>query len=384
MLRWARNARGLSLRESAHALGIREQELADIESGALEPSSTVFDKMIRVYRQSESVLLLAQPPDIDPLPRDYRTAAGRRTRLSPETRLAIRDARELQRYVSELVSDDPQLIDRVTFPSVTLADDVEVQAKNERVRIGVPLATQLKWKTGDDSFNRWRDWLEKKGLLILLKKMPWKDCRGFSLMDGELLPTVVVNSEDTPAARVFTLFHEYGHLLLGNAGICQALKDTGNAEKWCNRFAAAVLLPADELRAHIKTLEAKAGPSYDWPMSQVSRLATYYRVSRPVIALRLQSLELAIPDYYKRHRNELHSFDLRPQPETPPKIVRKPGWKEKQKLREVGITAASVILNAWKEQIADATEAADILNLSLDELYGLQEQTEARRIRYVG
>jgi hypothetical protein len=102
------------------------------------------------------------------------------------------------------------------------------------------------------------------------------------------------------------------------------------------------------------------------------------------MALRLQNLGLSIANYYEKHKGQLNSFDRKAKPTEPPKIVRRPGWKEKQKLREVGITAASVILDAWKEEIADATEAADILNLSLEELHGLQEQTEVQRVRNVG
>jgi len=99
------------------------------------------------------------------------------------------------------------------------------------------------------------------------------------------------------------------------------------------------------------------------------------------MALRLQRLGLAIPSYYETHKGELNSFDQKPKPVNPPRIQRPPGWKQKRKLREVGNAAATIILNAWKEDLANPTEAADILNLSLDELHGLREQTEAQHVR---
>jgi len=384
VLRWARNVRGLSLSEAAAQLAVTDTELTEIESGKLHPTTTTFDKMVAVYKQPESVLLLAQPPVVDPLPQDFRTVGNRRAHLTPETRLAIRDARDLQHYVSELVADDPQLISKPHLPTTESNSDPDIVATKERARLGLRLATQLQWSPGNESFERWRDFLERGGLLILLKKMFWNDCRGFSLLENDLLPTIVVNSQDAPAARIFTLFHEYAHLLLRNAGICQATAVSSTVEQWCNAFAGAFLVPTDELRAHIKELRVPAGPGYNWPLTTVAKLARHYRVSRPVIAIRLQALRLAAPTFYQTHKTELHYFDQPPEPKEPPKIKRKPGYKEKQKLKEVGITAASVILKAWKERSADAMEAADVLNLSIDELYGFQEQAELQRVRYVG
>lgn len=383
VLKWARETRGLTLREAAAQLDVQEQILTEIEAGRQHPTSTVFDKMISVYKQPESVLLLATAPATASLPQDYRTVSGARRLITPDTRLAIREAQELQSYLSELVDDDPNLIDRVKLSSASVDEDVENRAIKERELIGVPLETQLAWRPGNESFNNWREWLQKKGLIILLKKMPREDCRGFSLWDVSLLPTIVVNTEDVAQGQIFTLFHEYAHLILRNAGIC-TLTPTTKIERWCNGFAGAFLLPTENFVAYVKAMANSAGRNYDWPMEQLRRLAAHYRVSRSVAALRLQHLDLAIPSFYDKHKNELSNFDGRPKPTKTPHIVRRPGWKEKQKLREVGSAAASVIVGAWKEEIADATEAADILNLSLDELHGLREQTEVQRVRNVG
>lgn len=382
VLRWARNLRGLSKREAATNIGISEQELTDIEEGRQAPTILAFNKMVSVYKQTESTLLLERPPETQPPPKDFRTPTGKQARLSPETRLAIREAQELQQYVSEIVEDDPSLIEQIQLPVLKISSNAETEAKKARERIGVSLAAQLKWRQSE-SFENWREWLGRKGVLVLLKKMPWEDCRGFSLWDGSLLPTIVINSEDIPVARTFTLFHEYAHLALRTAAICTPSLAKNDVERWCNLFAAAFLLPDDEFKTHIKTINPNAGTTHDWPIASVGRLATHYRVSRAVMALRLQELQLALPNYYDKHRAELSAFDKVPKPEKPIRIKKKPGWREKKRLKEVGSTAASVIVAAWNEQIVDPMEAADILNLSLEELRGLQKQTEAQRVRNV-
>jgi Zn-dependent peptidase ImmA (M78 family)/DNA-binding XRE family transcriptional regulator len=382
VLRQARDIRGLSLQKAAELIRISPQQLDAIEHGHQLPTTRIFDRMVQVYKQSESILLLERLPATPQLPKDYRTIAGRTARLSPDTRLAIRQAQELQRYVSDLVEDEPSLINRARLATAAINDNPEAQAKHHREQLNVPLSIQLAWSL-EDSFSKWRDSLESKGFLVLLKKMPWKDCRGFSLLGNHALPTIVVNSEDIGVAQNFTLFHEYAHLTLRNAGIC-IFTPVSKVERWCNAFAAEFLIPSNAFIAHIRSINPEASPTYDWPLTKVARLASYYRVSRSVIALRLQNLALAIPNYYDKHRRALTTFDQRPKPTKPLRIKKKPGWKEKQKLKEVGIGAASVIVGAWRDRIADATEAADILNLSLDELHELQKQTEVQRVRNVG
>jgi Zn-dependent peptidase ImmA (M78 family) len=381
VLRMARDVRGLSLQKAADLLRISRQQLDAIEQGREYPTTHIFDRMVRVYKQSESMLLLDRLP-VAQLPKDYRTVARGIARLSPDTRLAIRQAQELQRYISDLVDEDPSLIPRVRLSSATIKDNPETQATLHREQFDILLSDQFSWGL-HDSFNRWRELLENKGFLVLLKKMPWADCRGFSLLGDHDLPVIVVNSEDVPAAQNFTLFHEYAHHVLRSAGIC-VFTPTAKAERWANAFAAEFLVPRNAFTEHIKKIYPAAGTSYDWPLSKITNIANRYRVSRPVIALRLQHLGLAIPTYYDKHRSSLTAFDQRRKPKTAPRIKRKPGWREKQKLKEVGIGAASVIVGAWRERIADATEAADVLNLSLSELHGLQKQTGVQRVRDVG
>jgi Zn-dependent peptidase ImmA (M78 family)/DNA-binding XRE family transcriptional regulator len=381
VLAWARKVRGLTQAEAADELGISEGLLKAIEDGDELPNTSLFNAMITVYKQPESVLLLANPPNTPPLPQDYRTSGSRSAKLSPDTRLIIREVQEVQHFISELVNDEPHLMARIDLPRASLDQAPHLIAASERERLGVPLSTQLRW-TPNESFDKWRDWLQSKGILIFLKKMPWNECRGFSLEGEGLLPAIVVNSEDVTAARTFTLFHEYAHLLLRQTGIC-ILAPKSRIERWCNVFAASFLAPSEELLDYIKATYPQAGPDYDWPIARLTRLASHFRVSRPFMALRVQELGMAPADYFEQHYNELNAFDRRPKSTKPPKIKKAPGWREKQRLREVGLKAASVIVEAWKEQITDGMEAADILNLSLDELHGLQVQTEVQRVRNV-
>lgn len=378
VLRWAREASGYTRGEAARLLGLRETELAAIETGDILVTSAVFQRMIATYHQVESVLLLPYPPETDPLPEDYRTIGTAPGGLTRQTLLVIREARRIQHYVTDLLGEDTELLPRAEITLASLSDDPQRLANRERETFGVTMEMQRKWRPYAEAFDQWRARTQELGILVLLKKMPWEDCRGLSLWDQQLVPVIVVNSEDAYNARIFTLFHEYGHLMLRESGVCitePTLTHRGQVERWCNSFAANFLVPSGELRHSVETRFPHIRPA-DWTMEDVQRLAATFRVSRYVMARRLK--ELGITDFYDTHIPELRRFDKRPERERV-----QPGGvgPEIQRLSEVGIGVAFVLLDAWKGRLIDAGEAADILSLRTDDLAPFEKRAEMKRSR---
>lgn len=378
VLRWAREASGYTRGEAARLLGLREPELAAIESGEILVTSAVFQRMITAYHQVESVLLLPYPPQTDPLPADYRTTGTAPATLSPETLLVIREARRIQHYVSDLADEDRELLPRAEITLASVSDDPQGLADRERRRFGVTMEMQRKWRPYAEAFDQWRARTQDQGILVLLKRMLWEDCRGLSLWDQDLVPVIVVNPEDAYNARIFTLFHEYAHLMLRESSVCitePTLTHRGQVERWCNSFAANFLVPSSELRRSVEDRFPGVRPA-DWTMEDVQRLAAAFRVSRYVMARRLK--ELAITDFYDTHIPVLRRFDKRPERER----IRPGGvGREIQRLSEVGTGVAFVLLDAWKGRMIDAGEAADILNLRTDDLGPFEKRAEMKRSR---
>jgi len=86
--------------------------------------------------------------------------------------------------------------------------------------------------------------------------MPVEEIRGFSLVREERPPVIVISSQDSPNGRIFTLFHEYSHILLEESGLCipSEVIDKGqqDVEKFCNEFAGNFLVPTHHLKESIK------------------------------------------------------------------------------------------------------------------------------------
>ena len=127
--------------------------------------------------------------------------------------------------------------------------------------------------------------------------------RGFSAWDD-----VAVNTAYHPTARVFTLFHEVGHLLRRDDAACLRFMRPGDAEagieRWCERFSANLLMPREALAE----VAGRYGvtPVAPVPDVRTARLISQrFHVSTRAGSLRLQELGLAPQGFYGRVESEL-------------------------------------------------------------------------------
>ena len=137
------------------------------------------------------------------------------------------------------------------------------------------------------------------------------------LADGD--PKVIlVNSNDGIRPRLFTLLHEYAHLLLRSNGIC--VPNSGNfqytptkhdelMERWCNNFAGAVIMPKKEF---LNTLRDYGDIE---PSKIVDSLATKFCTSKAATVVRILNLtgQNSQKQAYLEHYNEIIS---KPVPKT--------------------------------------------------------------------
>lgn len=233
---------------------------------------------------------------------DFRTVyPDRRAPFSPKTRLAIRRARRLQRLAAELRKAlGRESISQV--PRVRLSQDPELVAARARETLGVPIEQQLRWRDEREALHEWQRAVEGTGVLVFQMSLPLDETRGFSLAEGPV-SAVVLNTQDSRNARIFSLFHEYGHLLLGEGGVCDMEEprdlssETRGTERFCNHFAGALLVPKDALLEQVE-------PRDEWSDERVRDLGRRFKVSKEVVLRRLMILDLASRDLYRRKRRE--------------------------------------------------------------------------------
>jgi Zn-dependent peptidase ImmA (M78 family) len=277
--------------------------------------------------------------------------------LSKETRLALRRARRLQAVAAELM----QVLERPAYPVLGQAssdDDSEEVASKERARFGVS-SSRREWKKSSEALWGWRDLLERANILTFQMQVPLEDSRGFSLAEREPY-VVVVSSEDSEYARIFTLFHEYGHFMMRSSGICiprgekEPSGQSNKTERWCDHFAGAFLMPRDELRQDedCKTflLEVPRKETRLW------RLSRRYTASRLAVLTRLRVLEWLSRERYAREVGALGVSTT------------KRGGRSEYANRPIarnGRAFTSLLFQALEQNVVGYNEMADYLGIRL-------------------
>lgn len=367
VLRWARESAGWTASEVAAELARPPEFVEALESGEAFPSLTILRVLASKYRRPLGALLLREPPNEPPLPRDFRRRPGGSGSLSKDTRLAIRRARRLQGVARDLMTDlghppKPRL------RRVDVDEPADQVAALERDTLGIGIHVQFSWTRLREAFGAWSGAVESRNILVFKMPMPVEDCRGFSL-NGTGPATIVVSSSDSANARIFTLFHEYAHHILRTPGIC--VPETTNVdrgqsdtiERWCDEFAGAFLVPRDELSRQVEEELSRAPGNYQ---RLLSRVAAKFKVSPEVILRRMRKHRLiSVSDY----SDQLQVLGSRPINKAP---FFSPQPPERRILEEKGKLFTSLVLEGGERELIPYSDVAEYLAVQLRHLDAIQ------------
>lgn len=311
LLTWARETAGFTPAEAAKRLKIDEERLAAWEDPANEdaPSIPQLRKIASLFKRPLAVFYLQESPPRFEVMRDLRRlpSVGARS-YSPAVQLEIRAANERRELALELAEDLEQDIPQFTL-SATMREDSEIVGARIRTVLGVTTDLQLHWRDNDGraGFNAWRSRIENLGVLVFQTTRFLSDeASGFAIA-ADTLPVIAVNRNDAPTRRTFSLVHELAHLMIRVSGVSDLETDVDrppedqDIEIFCNRVAAAALIPRDVLLAE-PIVDARGVRSTDWTDAEISDIARNFNVSREAVLRRLLTLNRTTDGFYRQKR----------------------------------------------------------------------------------
>lgn len=367
VLKWARDVRGLDIEDAAKLLEVSTDELLEYETGGKKPLVGFLRKMSKEYQINFTSLLMPAPLPIPKRPTDHRIRYGRRS-LSMNTLVAMEEVAEALETFDDIAAESKEIIPRLSIGTADLGDDPEVVASRERKRFGVSVEEQRNWRSLAAARRQWRKRIENRGVFTYMIAMPREELSGFSMLRDEKLAAICVNDNElTEGAKVFTLMHEYCHLLLRRTGISDE-NNRNLVERFCNEFAASFLIPIAPLREAVSY--APEIP-YEFSGSEVKKLATRFRVSNSCMALRLDRTKLAPSGFYGRRTGP---WDI--PAETRPLG---PGQHPSQitiRIKRIGRLHASTALTAAETKTISDFDAADLIGLRLASLPKVKKALE--------
>jgi Zn-dependent peptidase ImmA (M78 family)/transcriptional regulator with XRE-family HTH domain len=313
IIKWARENLGYSVKELSELIPLSESDYEGWENGNIVPTLGQFRAFSSIVNQPIAFFFRPNPPEVEHLPRDYRTLPSEeRILISPETRKVIREAQSKQRIFIELLEE---LRKNELVGVIQNLSDPEGNATNIREYFNISLAQQSAWKRDYTAFKEWRGILEQHGFLVFQYKMPVNEIRGFSILD-DVAPVIVTNKNDHIRSQIFTLFHEMSHILLNKGGLCLpekwGLTGTGEIAKveiFCNHFAGAFIVPHDYLLSHEYL---RGDQKINIGMGRkIGGISKSFCVSKEVIVRRLVILKKILVSDYRAWR-KTHSGTFTP------------------------------------------------------------------------
>jgi Zn-dependent peptidase ImmA (M78 family)/transcriptional regulator with XRE-family HTH domain len=371
LLIWARETAGLEVSEVARRL----RKVETWERGDEQPTVSQLEKLSDLYKRPLAAFFLPAPPQEPPLPTDFRVLPSDEPRkLSRRVRLAMRRARRIQRIYGEL-SRELSAATPVGVPRVRVSDDPEERGALIRRALGITFEQQLGWLTDRDAFATWRSSVEALGVLVLQLTVPVREARGFSLSDGPV-PTIVVSSSDAVPARIFSLFHELGHLMLNTGGVClpDPRRDpNADIEQFCNALSGAVLVPLAALRTRRELLDLPDDP--DVVDARLTSAARDFKASRYVILRRLLAGQHIVRPQFRRTMDRWEREEL-----DEPRRQRRGGAVKPavQTIAQLGTHFVSLVLEAHTRNTITSSDVSDYLSLRLKHLPAVQSLIAAQ------
>jgi Zn-dependent peptidase ImmA (M78 family)/DNA-binding XRE family transcriptional regulator len=358
VLKWARETMCKTLDDVARRLDLGKATVEAWETGEKHPTLKQLRELSVFLKRPFAAFFLPTAPQESPMPADFRTLpADSKKPFTEKTLLALRRARRLQSLSRELASD---LSDRSSFEieTFTLADDVRSLADQIRERLGVSVERQFEWKDEAEALSEWKRAAESCGVLVLELPFPISEGRAFSLTDDDY-PVIVLNSGDSLNGRIFSLFHEFGHLLLGQDGICDFSEEGKAIEQFTNRFAGEFLVPRPAL---LRQLVVQSHIGEEWEDDELQALGRQFKVSREVILRRMLITGSTTRTFYEKKRAEWEASHRQIKPSGGRRVP------ARQCLRKNGIVFTARVLESAARDIITYRDVSDYLSIGLKHL----------------
>ncbi len=356
VLVWARETIVMTRTSASEKTGISVNRLVQLEQGEKFPSLEEIKELSKAYKRTIATLLLTTPPKEKPLPKDRRTVNSSDIgNFHEKTIMAIRKARSLVSSLIELKQDAGIAVPRFQYRA-TMQDNPVMLAN--KLREDLKLGEIRKFENINIALEAYIEKVESMGVAVFQLSLTQDSLRGFSIVD-EAMPIIgIKGGGEPPTAKTFTLFHEFAHILLNDGGLCDLSESTNQQiEKWCNAFAAEILVPTSELLKINIVIDKHLRKDKIWSKNDLIKLGNHFHVGPLAILRRLLDNKRTTPIYYK----DKHEAWNKPQFAR----SKNPEGRNlaKETIKEKGKTYISLAFSAFDQNRIDIKDLSDFLGV---------------------
>jgi len=275
-LKLARNYTGLSQKDFAKKIGVSQALISSIEKSKKPLTSDIAEKLDQEFGFNFFTQKIVEPN----LKVHYRASA---TIAKKYTDLFEARLRIMANNISELL--EFVAIPENTIPKKDL-EDFELDPEY--------LANEIRdfFNLGRGPIKDFVRFLEKNGVIVYFYEYDFisaqnKNFDGVSFYVSGV-PVILINNKIQGARKMFTLAHEFGHLIMHNHNDAFIAKDR-DIEKEANVFASEFIAPKNSLRGEFSRLT----------LEKLFLLKSHWKLSIAALLYKAKDMVLT-PDQYRR------------------------------------------------------------------------------------
>lgn len=356
VLVWARESLALNRNQAAEKTGVSAKRLTQLEDGEKPITLDELKVFSKAYKRTIATLLLKEPPKEKQLPKDRRTIDSKDLgNFHEKSIMAIRKARALSQSYIELKHELGFEIPKLNF-FISIKDQPQLVAIKIRQLLNLEELREI--KNINHALEAYIEKVESLGIAVFQLSLTQDKFRGFSLTDESIPIIGIKRGGETATAKIFTLFHELGHIILNEGGLCDlSEKSTIEIEKWCNAFSGEVIIPSTELLQMNLVQEQKLTGNKVWRLKDLAALGNYFHAGPLAILRSLLENKLTTTTFYKEKHQAWNkpAFGRAKVPE---------GRNlAKEAIQEKGRTYISLAFSAFDQNRIDLKDLSDFLGI---------------------
>ena len=367
IIRWAREFYNMSPEDAALSIGVSNETYSAWESGTEFPTYAKLKKVSDVFRKPSAVFFFSEPPNIPPIKGDLRTLPDTVVDgFSKNVMVQLEKAKAYQLNLMELYETSNCIFtNREIIPS-----DIKQLCNYLRNIMGFPINAQKGRKNTKVVFEIYREKLYELGIYVFKDSFKDNNVSGLCIND-DLFPVILINNSMSFARQIFTLFHEFYHLVSNTSG-AEIIRDDyykyldrsqSATEKRCDIFANEFLVPTDDFKIELNKKE----PDED----RIAELATLYSVSKEVIMYKLWSMHVITSDEYESLKETFYGDAIRNQKKENGENTSRGNYYF-TKLAYLGASYTSDVFKQMYSGKIDSFRASEMLNSKVDHLPQLE------------
>lgn len=283
---------------------VKQPKLKDWIAQISKPTFAQLKNLSNYLRVPFGYMFLNEPPTHSVFDVEFRTLNNEvNERPSKELEDILIDIKYKQNWISEIRKKEGyEPIDLVGF----CVDKSRTNIVNLNAILDIPDNWFVIQKDVDTAFAYLRQKIEDKGIFVMIngividdthRKLPIDEFRAFVLVD-EYAPFIFINRNDSKKAMIFSLIHEFFHILFNTDDILNLddFKDEIDLERKINRYTADFLCPENFIKENWdNSIDVK---------KNIERFSEIFKVSKIVVAIAMNSYHLVSNQTVDEIKNE--------------------------------------------------------------------------------